>query len=48
VYATDGGVVGRLARGDSAIVPLGVGAYRVVADDEPAALVKVDLPPYAR
>jgi hypothetical protein len=48
VYATDGVVVGRLARGDSAIVPLGVGAYRVVADDEPAALVKVDLPPYAR
>ncbi len=32
VYATDGMVVGRLARGESALVPIGVGAYRVVAD----------------
>ena len=46
VYATDGAVAGRLARGESALVPLAVGAYRVVADSEPAALLKVDLPPY--
>jgi mannose-6-phosphate isomerase class I len=47
VYATDGVCVGRLRRGESALVPLGVGAYRVVADEEPAAVVKVELPPYA-
>ncbi len=47
VYATDGEVVGRLARGESALVPVGVGAYRVVAGDEPALVVKVELPPYA-
>ena len=44
VYATDGAVVGRLARGDSALVPIGVGAYRVVADVEPAEVLKVDTP----
>jgi mannose-6-phosphate isomerase class I len=42
VYATDGALLGRLARGDSAIVPLGVGAYRVTADAEPAAVVRVE------
>jgi hypothetical protein len=48
VYAADGELLGRLARGVSALVPIGVGAYRVVADaDEPAQLVKVELPPYA-
>jgi mannose-6-phosphate isomerase class I len=47
VYATDGAVVGRLRRGESALVPVGVGAYRVAADEEPAAVVKVELPPYA-
>jgi mannose-6-phosphate isomerase class I len=47
VYATDGTVVGRLARGESALVPIGVGAYRVVADQEPALVVKAELPPYA-
>ena len=46
VYATDGEVVGRLARGESALVPVGVGAYRVVADQEPAQLIKTELPPY--
>ncbi len=40
VYASDGTVVGRLARGDSALVPIGVGAYRVAADLEPAAVLK--------
>ncbi len=47
VYATDGEVVGRLARGESALVPVGVGAYRVVADEEPALVIKAELPPYA-
>jgi mannose-6-phosphate isomerase class I len=40
VYSTDGTVVGRLGRGDSALVPIGVGAYRVVADLEPVMVVK--------
>lgn len=44
---SDGRGLGRLERGESALVPAGVGAYRVSADDSPAALVKVDLPPYA-
>jgi len=47
VYATDGEVAGRLARGESALVPAGVGAYRVVADEEPVLVVKAELPPYA-
>ena len=47
VYATDGKNVGRLARGESALVPVGVGAYRVVADEEPALVIKAELPPYA-
>jgi hypothetical protein len=42
VYATDGTVVGRLARGDSALVPIGVGAYRVVAEVEPVMVVKAE------
>jgi hypothetical protein len=42
VYATDGAMVGRLARGDAALVPIGVGAYRVAADLEPAAVLKVE------
>jgi hypothetical protein len=44
VYATDGALVGRLGRGESAIVPVGVGAYRVAADAPVAAVVKVDVP----
>jgi hypothetical protein len=47
VYATDGEPVGRLARGESALVPVDVGAYRVVADEEPALVIKTELPPYA-
>jgi hypothetical protein len=26
---------------------VGVGAYRVAADEEPALVIKVELPPYA-
>jgi len=44
VYASDGALVGRLASGDSALVPIGVGAYRVVADTEPAEVLKVSVP----
>lgn len=48
VCSAAGGVsLGALERGESALVPAGVGAYRVVAVDEPALLVKVELPPYA-
>jgi hypothetical protein len=39
--------LGALERGESALVPVGVGAYRIVAVDEPAELVRVELPPYA-
>lgn len=39
--------IGSLARGESALVPAHVGAYRVVAEEEPALVVKVELPPYA-
>jgi mannose-6-phosphate isomerase class I len=47
VHGADGRVLGTLERGESALVPVGVGAYRVAAEGETAALVKVDLPPYA-
>ena len=47
VQGADGRVLGSLERGESALVPVGVGAYRVAAEGETAALVKVDLPPYA-
>ncbi len=40
-----GGSAGELARGESAVVPVGVGAYRVLGAN--ADVVKVDLPPYA-
>lgn len=47
VQGAAGAPLGALERGQSALVPVGVGAYRVVALVEPAELVKVDLPPYA-
>lgn len=47
VLRDDGERLGTLERGESALVPAQVGAYRLVADGGPAALVKVDLPPYA-
>jgi hypothetical protein len=43
VYTTDGAIAGRLERGDAAIVPIGVGAYRVAADREPASMLKAEL-----
>ncbi|HET7923905.1 MAG TPA: hypothetical protein VFL30_03350, partial [Rhodanobacteraceae bacterium] len=38
--------IATVERGESAFVPVGVGAYRVVADREPASVVRVTLPPY--
>jgi mannose-6-phosphate isomerase class I len=46
VTRAGGDVLGTLERGESALVPAGVGAYRLAADGGPATLVKVDLPPY--
>jgi mannose-6-phosphate isomerase class I len=46
VQRADGHALGSLERGESALVPVGVGAYRVVADRDAASVVKVDLPPY--
>jgi mannose-6-phosphate isomerase class I len=42
-----GEAIATLERGESALVPAGVGAYRILALDEPAAVIRVDLPPYA-
>lgn len=42
--AASGAVLAELARGESALVPIGVGAYRVTAADDRAHVVKVDLP----
>jgi mannose-6-phosphate isomerase class I len=47
IRRTSGELAGRLARGESALVPAGVGAYRVEADEEPVLLIKTELPPYA-
>lgn len=44
VFDADGGELGRLARGDSAIVPVGVGAYHVHAEAGDVDVVKVALP----
>lgn len=44
VRAEDGTALGPLARGDSAIVPIGVGAYHVEAAADEARVVKVGLP----
>jgi len=38
--------IAKVERGESAFVPAGVGAYRIVADGEPASVVRVTLPPY--
>ncbi|HVJ30122.1 MAG TPA: type I phosphomannose isomerase catalytic subunit [Gammaproteobacteria bacterium] len=38
--------IGTVERGESAFVPAGVGAYRVVAEGGPASVVRVTLPPY--
>jgi mannose-6-phosphate isomerase class I len=47
VTREDGEPLCTLDRGESALVPAGVGTYRVAADGEPASLIKVNLPPYA-
>jgi hypothetical protein len=44
VVADDERLVGRLARGDSALVPIGVGGYAVHTDTS-ADIVKASLPP---
>jgi mannose-6-phosphate isomerase class I len=41
-----GQALATLERGESAFVPAGVGAYRIVARGEPAAVVRVIVPPY--
>jgi mannose-6-phosphate isomerase class I len=46
VRRSDGSELGTLERGESAFVPVGVGAYRLEAGGAPAAVVKVTLPPY--
>jgi mannose-6-phosphate isomerase class I len=46
VVRSGGDELGTLERGESALVPVRVGAYRLVAAHGPALLVKVDLPPY--
>ena len=38
--------IGTVERGESAFVPAGVGAYRIVAERAPAAVIRVTLPPY--
>ena len=45
VRRPNGSELGTLERGESALVPAGVGAYRIEAD-APAAIVRVTLPPY--
>jgi mannose-6-phosphate isomerase class I len=42
----EGEAIATLERGESALVPAGVGAYRILAVDEPAAVIRVSLPPY--
>jgi mannose-6-phosphate isomerase class I len=46
VRRSSGGELGTLERGESAFVPAAVGAYRLVAEEAPASIVKVTLPPY--
>ncbi|HEX7081774.1 MAG TPA: hypothetical protein VF329_12240 [Gammaproteobacteria bacterium] len=43
VLNEEGRLLGSLARGESALVPAGVGAYRVASDDDGAEVVKVTL-----
>jgi mannose-6-phosphate isomerase class I len=46
VRRSAGGEIGSLERGESAVVPVAVGDYSVVADGGPASVLKVVLPPY--
>src|SRR5690606_28446377 len=43
IRGVDGRPLGGLERGESALVPIGVGGYRVSAVEEPAEIVKVNL-----
>jgi hypothetical protein len=43
----DGTQLGTLEQGESALVPAGVGAYRVAAVSAPVHIVKAEVPPYA-
>jgi mannose-6-phosphate isomerase class I len=47
LHRRGGGVLGTLESGESAFVPARVGAYRMFAEDEPASVVRVTVPPYA-
>jgi mannose-6-phosphate isomerase class I len=42
----EGEAIATLERGESAFVPAGVAAYRILAVDEPAAVIRVSLPPH--
>jgi hypothetical protein len=44
VHSAAGELLGELARGESALVPFGIDAYRVSADTPDVHLVKVSLP----
>ncbi|WP_428099851.1 hypothetical protein [Candidatus Rariloculus sp.] len=44
VRGADGGAIGALARGESALVPAGVGAYSIAAGARGADIVKASLP----
>ena len=44
VTNTRGGLVGELAGGESALVPVGVGPYRMASGDSGAEIIKVSFP----
>ena len=46
VRRSGGGEIGSLERGESALLPVAVGAYNVAADGGPATVLRVTLPPY--
>jgi mannose-6-phosphate isomerase class I len=46
VRRSGGGEIGSLARGEAALIPIGVGGYTLSAGGEPASVLRVVLPPY--